>query len=344
MTAPDFTAPLIGHASQEGYFLEAWSRNVMPHSLLFTGPQGIGKASFAYRLAAFILSGGASGNALFGPADLSVDAESPIVRRMLAGSHGDLLAITPDTSTATAAIKVDAIRKIGDFLSMTPAESSWRVVLIDSADDMNPNAANALLKLLEEPPSHAMIVLVSHNPGRLLATIRSRCRVIAFKPIEPDSFSTIMERNGSRNSNSRQALHALSYGSPGLALTLEAHNALGLYESLLEVFSHYPDIDASAVLSIQKAITAAKDKSLWGIWRHVWECFFYRLIQFQQDIPLTPISSRETQTFTRMASMADPEHWQEVNAQALRWFHDTEILHLDRKQVIHSLISAATGR
>lgn len=343
MTIPDFTAPLIGHASQERYFLDAWTRETMPHSLLFSGAKGVGKATFAYRLAAFILSGGEGNDALFGPSDLSVPPESPIVKRMVAGSHGDFLAITPDTSTATAAIKVDAIRKIGDFLSLTPSEAKWRVVLIDSADDMNPNAANALLKLLEEPPSHAAIILISHNPGKLLPTIRSRCRTIAFKSIDPEGFSIVLDRAGSKPSSGSEALHALAYGSPGMALTLEQYDAPGLYEQLLKVLAHYPKTDDAALAQLVKTVAGAKDKELWNVWRHVWECLMYRLAQFQQDIPLQPISDQESATLTRLASLAEPDHWQSLHDQASRWFRDTEVLHLDRKQVIHSLVAAASA-
>lgn len=331
------TAPLIGHAPIEQRLLGEWQRGTLPHSLLFTGPQGIGKASTALRLAAFALCGGA-GDGLFGPSDLSVDPGHPAAGRIEAGSHGDFKRILPDTSTATAAIKVDAVRELAGFLSLTPSEAQWRVVLIDSADDLNLNAANALLKVLEEPPDYCLMILISHAPGRLLPTIRSRCRTVPFKPIDRGGFDAVMQAHlPSTQAPALAALHALSSGSPGVAITLDQHDAIALYEQLLHVYAHYPVVDEEALGHLAHRVAGAKDKAVWRTWRLLWDQFLYRLQLWQAGVSLSPIHAEEEAVMTRLAG-EDPARWHRWQDDAARLFHDTEILHLDRTQAIHSVL------
>ena len=181
---------LLGQAEAEASFLTAFNSGKLPHAWLICGPSGIGKATLAHRITRFVLTHGgpvAEGPGLFGdalpavePTSLATDLESPICRRIIAGGHADFLHIQRSEDEKTGKLRkeitVNEVRAVGSFLSKTPAEGGWRVVVIDSADEMNANAANAVLKVLEEPPKRALLLLVSHNPGRLLPTIRSRCR------------------------------------------------------------------------------------------------------------------------------------------------------------------------
>src|SRR5205814_6509761 len=154
----------------------------LPHAILLSGPRGIGKATFAFRLARFLLAGPEDLPAeMFGETEkggLAIDSESGVFRRVASGGHADLLTVEraydPRRRRMRGEIVVGDTREISAFLRLTPAEGGWRVVIVDGADEMNRNAANALLKILEEPPQRALLLLVAHSPGRLLPTIRSR--------------------------------------------------------------------------------------------------------------------------------------------------------------------------
>ena len=176
---------LIGHERAEAVLLDAWNSGRMPHAWLICGPRGIGKATLAFRLARFVLARGSlASDSLFAggkaaePDSLKVDPADPVFRRVAAGGHADLLTLERgyerEGGRRRGSIVIDDVRKAGRLMGLTAGEGGWRVLVVDAADDLNVNAANALLKQLEEPPKRALILLVSHAPGRLQATIRSR--------------------------------------------------------------------------------------------------------------------------------------------------------------------------
>jgi len=176
---------LIGHMRAEQRILETLRSGRMHHAWLLSGPVGIGKATLAYRFARFML---AHPDSVPEHADsLHVDEEHPVFRMVAAGSHPDLVTCRrmpdPRTGRLRAMIGVDEARTVSRFLTHTAAEGGWRVAVIDAADDMNAAAANAILKILEEPPARCLFLLVSHSPGRLLPTIRSRCIHLPLRPL-----------------------------------------------------------------------------------------------------------------------------------------------------------------
>jgi len=167
---------LIGHAAAERAVLDALAGGRLHHAWLITGPEGVGKATLAFRFARRLLAGGAD--------TLEMGASELVFRRVAAGSHADLLTVAREWDEKKKRLKkniaAETARGIPGFLHLTPAEGGWRVVIVDGAEDMNAHSANALLKVLEEPPRRAVIMLVSAAPGRLLPTIRSRCRTLAL--------------------------------------------------------------------------------------------------------------------------------------------------------------------
>jgi DNA polymerase-3 subunit delta' len=219
-------------------FLGAWKSGAMHHAWLLAGPRGVGKARFAMDAAERVLAEAA------GPpieaAGLDVPEDHPVGRLVRAGSHPDvrlLERIENKSGTALARnISVDQVRALGDLFDMTPALSPWRAVVIDTVDEMEPSAANALLKMLEEPPANCLFLLVSHVPGRLLPTIRSRCRRLDFQPLDDDAMTSVLERElPELGADDRARLLPLAHGSVGRALAYAALDIAPLEEQALAI-------------------------------------------------------------------------------------------------------------
>jgi DNA polymerase III subunit delta' len=261
--APRVNPYLIGHAAAEDQLLRAWRSGRMPHAWLLAGSRGIGKATLAYRFARFALAEGAAANAdqaaLFGgtagppPDSIALDAAHPVFRRVAAGGHPDLFTLErgmmhPDTKRPTNEIVVAHVRRVNEQLRLTPVEGGWRVAIIDEAEAMNPNAANAFLKLLEEPPAKALIMLVSHAPGRLLPTIRSRCRLLALPPLSDLDVDALLARyRPELAATDRAVLLRLAEGSIGRALDLEARGGVELYNDVLAILGKLPKLDTPSL-------------------------------------------------------------------------------------------------
>ena len=257
---------LAGHDAAEADFLASVEIGRMHHAWLICGPRGIGKATLAYRMARYVLARpsaamAGSGPSLFGvdlpdvgPAtnSLSIDPAHPVVRRIAAGGHSDFLAVEPSVDEKTKKrrkeIVVGDVRAIGSFLSMTPGEGDWRVVIIDAADEMNGNAANVLLKVLEEPPKQALILLVAHNPGRLLPTIRSRCRRLVLQPLKDPTMADLLMRYAPDVApDDLPRLVALAGGSIGEALKYADDGGLEIYEAASDLLTGLPNLDIPAL-------------------------------------------------------------------------------------------------
>jgi len=261
---PRNSPDLVGHAEAEQTLLESYNSGRMHHAWLITGPRGIGKATLAYRFARFLLKhgqpgGGDEGDSLFGdplpqedPQSLAVDPEDPVFRRVAGQAHGDLKTIEREfdekKNRFKGVIGVDRVRGVGSFLGKTSAEGGWRVVIIDAADEMNRNSANAVLKVLEEPPQQAVLLLLAHNPGRLLPTIRSRCRTLALNPLSDDHIVDLLAKHAPDSSpEDAMGLAKLAEGSFGRALSLYEEGGLELYSTLLKLLSSLPQLDVEAL-------------------------------------------------------------------------------------------------
>jgi DNA polymerase-3 subunit delta' len=214
---------IVGQDRAVEQFASAWATRKLHHAWLLAGPKGVGKASFAHAAARRVLAE-AAGPPFDGDGDgLISDDEHPIVKLVEAGSHPDMRhlvrLVNEKTDNLNRNIKVDQVRELGEFLSMTPALSPWRVAVIDTIDELEPSGANALLKMLEEPPPNTLFFLVSHAPGRLLPTIRSRCRRLDFTNLDDDAMTSILTREApDLGGAERQRIVAMSGGSAGRAL------------------------------------------------------------------------------------------------------------------------------
>jgi len=183
---------LLGHEAAERTLLDAIAQKRMHHAWLISGPEGIGKATLAYRFARALLAGTTVGAG----ASLALDPSHPVFRRVAAAGHADLLTIERMVDEKTKRLKRDIavayVRKINGFMALTPAEGGWRVAIVDGAEDLNLASANGLLKILEEPPPRAVLLLVCSAPGRLLPTIRSRCRHLRLDPLADNAMARLL--------------------------------------------------------------------------------------------------------------------------------------------------------
>jgi DNA polymerase-3 subunit delta' len=318
---PRETTRLVGQDTALARAATAIRSGRPPQAWLITGPPGIGKATLAYRIARYLLAYGATDK---GPADLSVPARDPASIQVASASHPGLLVlkrgINPDTGKLMTVVSVDEIRKLAGFFGMTSGAGGWRVAIVDTADDMNENAANALLKMLEEPPRRAMLMLLANVPGRLLPTIRSRCRRLDLRPLdEPVIESELAELLPELNPKERASLARLSGGSIGMALQLASGDGVALAEEADALLDHAKTPDIVAMLSLGDRLARITD----GL-----DTFGTFLTQALAD----RIRAKA------QAGGANLDRWVECLAKLNASFGRTDALHLEPRQ---TLVSAA---
>jgi DNA polymerase III subunit delta' len=228
---------ILGQSRAVEQFSDAWAGRKLHHAWLLAGPKGIGKASFARSAARRVLAEAAGP-----PFDLpgvETPDDHPIVKLVKAGSHPDmrwLERLLNDKGNLNRNIKVEQIRGLGEFMSLSAALSPWRVAVIDTVDDLEPSGANALLKMLEEPPPNTLFFLVSNAPGRLLPTIRSRCRMLHFDALGDDAMTSILEAQSPGLSEAeRKRIVAMSFGSAARALAFAELGLAKLEEAALAI-------------------------------------------------------------------------------------------------------------
>ena len=248
-----------GGEAVEAAWLEAFGRGRLHHAWLLTGPEGVGKATFAFRAARRLLGGKPDPD--FGL--LGVSPEDPVSRQIMARSHPDLLVLERRTEDGKPRkhIPVDEARKLPEFFSKSPASSPYRVAIIDSADDMNVNSANAVLKTLEEPPPHGVLFLISHAPGGLLPTIRSRCRRLVFAPWPDDRVAAFVADRAGVPVAQAERLARMAKGAPGRALAMAGSGALEMDRAAHELLSGLPAADDAALQALADTFRGAEGQA-----------------------------------------------------------------------------------
>jgi DNA polymerase-3 subunit delta' len=333
---------LLGHEPAEAALLQAYGAGRLPHAWLLAGPHGIGKATLAFRFARFLFAaGGVGGLFAAAPTSLAVASDHPAFRRVASGGHADLLvverSIDPRRKKLRTEIVVDDTRAIAGFLRLTPAEGSWRVVVVDGADMMNRNAANALLKILEEPPKRAALLLVSDNPGRLLPTIRSRCRILALKPLpQPVVLAALEHYRPDLGIGARAVLARLADGSIGRALDLAAAGGVGLYQSLVTLIGGLPRLDGVALHALADRVQRGDGEETFRLMTELLPGWVARMVALaaggaegeQAALP------GEADTMRRLAARRGLDQWVEVWEKLTHLFAQADSVNLDRKQVV----------
>jgi DNA polymerase-3 subunit delta' len=347
---PRLNPDLVGHETAEQDYLNAWSGGRLAHAWLICGPRGIGKATLAYRMARFALAQKAGDAAadLFGgppaPPTLQMSASDPLFRRIGALGHGDFRAVERGWSDAKqtrrkTTIAVDDIREIGAFLAMTPSEGGWRAVVIDAADEMNPNAANAILKVLEEPPRRALLFLVAHSAERLLPTIRSRCRRLDLRPLSAATVSMLLKRyRPSLAPTDVAALSLLADGSIGRALELDDEGGVDLFRDLMSLLGELPRLNVTRLHALcDKALRGDAFRTLTGLLS--WWLARVIALGARADFDAAPEAvAGERALIARLLAAAPPAAWAETWSAIGHLAARSDAVNLDRKRTLMSIL------
>ncbi len=274
LQSPQQSNFFISHEEVENNILSLWNSGRMPHALIFNGIKGIGKATFAYRLARFILkeSGATNSGGLFGdetaPEILDIPSDHTVFSKIASGGHPDLFTVSRPFDEKTGQFKndipVDDIRKVAPFLRKTSSDGGWRVVIIDDANLMNRNGQNALLKILEEPPKNALLILVTHGAGGLLPTIRSRCRFIPFNTLNEEALGTLLEKASEMSimPGDKDVLMAMSEGSAGQAIELMNEGGIEAATILLGALGNISNMTENQIDTLALSYGKSGDKKI----------------------------------------------------------------------------------
>lgn len=323
---PRETGTLFGHAGAEAEFLQAFTSGRLHHAWMLTGPKGVGKATLAWRLSRFLLATPDDDGGMFAappPASLDIDPGHPVARRMLqlAEPCHFLLRRGPNEkeTALSQVISVDEVRKMKSFFALSAADGGRRTAIIDSLDEMNPAAANALLKLLEEPPPYVTLFLIAHQPARLLPTIRSRCRELRLTPLgSQDLADALTQAGGDIAPEDRTALAELSGGSVGEAFRLTNLDGLKLYAALTRLFATLPRLDRPQALTFADLAAAKGAAEAFDLLVTLIDLFLARLARFGATGQTPPEAApNEAQLLHRLAPDPDAARiWAEL-AQSL---------------------------
>jgi DNA polymerase-3 subunit delta' len=268
---PRETSSFFGHHEAEQALLAAYRGGRIPHAVLIGGPQGIGKATLAYRMAKFVLAHPDPASAAVAAAqDLSVDAGNPAARRVAMQSHPDLLTIERtlnDKGRLRQQIAIEDVRRSIAFFGSTAGEGGWRIGIVDALDEMNTAGENALLKILEEPPPRSLLFLVSHSPGGVRATLRSRCRRLMLRPLEEDDVRRAVAAALNRDAADEEIRGAarLADGSVARALSLMDGEVLDLRDKVAALLAQLPTPDPLALHALGDALGGAEQRVVDGV-------------------------------------------------------------------------------
>lgn len=339
---PRANPDLLGHATAEGALLAAACSGRLAHAWLITGPSGIGKATLAFRFARYLLAKGAATGRP--PTDLAVAADSPMFRRVASGGHADLLTIERSFDDRRERLRkeivVDDVRAVGAFLAQTPAEGGWRIVIVDKADALNRNAANALLKVLEEPPDKALLLLVSDAPGRLLPTIRSRCRRLALQPLPAAIVTELLGRyRPDLDEREKESLAVLVEGSVGTALAMAEAGVAKVQGELERLFLSLPALDLVGLHRLCDGALKQGDDAF-AVLADLIRWWLARLLRSAAEGPEVTGAGQGVPgaaALARVTQAAPLDRWLEVWDKTTPLLAVVDSANLDRKQVLLSI-------
>jgi DNA polymerase-3 subunit delta' len=321
--APEENRHLFGHEEAEAFLAESYRSGRMHHAILIEGPEGIGKATLAFRFANHVISHPDPHEAPETIAD--PEPQSPVTRQIAAGASHNLLHVRRPVDEKTGKVKsvitVETVRKVGHFFGQTSGTGNWRVAIIDPADDLNRNAANALLKILEEPPKRSLFLVLSHAPGRLLPTIRSRCMGLKLQPLSladmDKALSTLGVRFDLRDN------YAATEGSVARALMLANYGGADIAAAFDAIMARANPGDRSPIYKLAETL-AARDRDV--------------AYQFFTDHVIDTIRATAVAAAAKGDAASAARHAEKASTVA-QHFETAAAYNLDRKQTVLSLFS-----
>ncbi len=337
--APKDNAFLLGHETAEKRFLVAWKNNSLHQSWLISGLKGVGKATFAYKIARFILNADENNRQNYNSIDVPQDNE--IFKQIAQGSCPDfkllersyiktekqkiIKAIKDGNYMSddelkdlkkSAVIAVDDVRTVNEFLAKKSANGKWRVVIIDSVDDMNASSANAILKILEEPPARTLMLLISHNPAKLLPTIKSRCIKIELKPLQDNQVASLLRRYRPNLSEAViKKTAALAGGSIGKAIAYADGEATQFYDNIYALASQGTNFKTSEMLEFCDEVSKSEEN---------YDLFKELILKFL---------SEQAKALNKVAETTD------MFDQTTKIFVETESLNLDKRLAVMNIMT-----
>lgn len=338
--SPEERVEWLGEAVAEQTLLDAYRGGRMHHAWLICGPKGIGKATLAYRFARFVFAYPDPGMPeVVSAEDLSLDPQHPALRKVAARAHPNLLALqrgyNDERKRYYTELTVDQIRRTISFFGSTSGEPGWRIAIVDPADDMNANAANALLKILEEPPARSLFLVVSHAPGQLVPTIRSRCRRLDIRALEPEVIAQAM-RQGPRGQSSideadLRLATLLAEGSLRRAVHLVEGGGIEIYRDLAQLLEAIPDLDVKAMHAFADRVSGRGSEESFDFFLDALNAWLDRRVRRAEEPDNTVVLSSA-------ARAAPLERWAEVWENVRRSSTLADALNLDRKQAVLSIL------
>lgn len=316
---------LIGHQATEKALLNAYRSERLHHAWILGGPKGIGKATLAFRFAQFVIANpDRLGNDVANAPDLAVPSNHPVALQMRAGGHPNILHLRRPWDEKSKRFKsdlpVDEVRRTVSFFGTTASAKAWRICIVDAADDMNANSANALLKILEEPPQRCLFLVLSHTPGRLLPTIRSRCRRLDMTPLSEDDIRAGLKDLASDDIPGEEDLREIARtadGSLRSAITLLSGDGLAIAKGLRKLAEDAANADFSAVHTLGDLVAARGQTDNWESFQHITQIWLHE--KMRQQLGKGVDQANEL-----------VQLWERTNTE----IRDSDALNLDRKQVV----------
>jgi DNA polymerase-3 subunit delta' len=333
--APEERTEWFGDPGAERTLLDAYRSGRMHHAWLLGGPKGIGKATLAYRFARFLFAHPDPASPEVAAAtDLSVPETARAFRQVMARAHPNLLImerpLDERSGNFRTELTVDVVRRTVSFYGTTSGEAGWRIAIVDPADDLNPSAANALLKVLEEPPARSLFLLVSHAPGRLLPTIRSRSRRLDLAPLSATAISSALQGRAEEGADADLAAR-LAEGSLRRAILLTEGGGTDTYREFVTLLAKLPDYDIAAMHDFADRVTGRRDDEAWNGFLDMAAGWLNRRVRGESEpesgIPLS-----------KAAQAAPLERWAEVWEKLRTSASDTDEYNLDRKRTVLTIL------
>jgi DNA polymerase-3 subunit delta' len=330
MLYPRQTSSLIGRASQVEKIKEAYCQSRLPQGILLYGPKGVGKATFAYHIARYLFQDV--------PNQFFVDEEDPLFKRVAASAHGDLFVVERSLSKEASLgkeIPVEEVRNALSFLKKSPLEGGFRVVIIDSVNEMNKNASNALLKSLEEPPQKTLIILIHHGGGGILPTLKSRCHRLFCPPLSKEDSLQVLKNNLGCSSEDFELLTHFAKGAPGNILAFfNAFEGAEIFKGFVDILGSLKEKNFSKVqrfidyLLSQKNMDSLEAASFLVSWWVDRLCLFAT----SSHVPEAFVGEKEVaRHFLTLYSLKSlPQSWQNIQ----NLLKEARIFNLDARHVL----------